>query len=62
MQSAQYLRSQAELNLELAQQLSNRHDAERLQLAAADYFRRAVDAERQSEMREPSSPSPDGTP
>jgi hypothetical protein len=57
MQSAQYLRSQAELNLELAQQLSNRHDAERLRLTAADYFRRAADAEHQSGMREPSSPS-----
>jgi hypothetical protein len=57
MQSAQYLRSQAELYLELAQQLSNRQDAERLRLAAADYFRRAIDAERQSEAREPSSPS-----
>jgi hypothetical protein len=57
MQSAQYLRSQAQLYLELAQQLSNRRDAERLRLAAADYFRRAVDAESQSEVREPSSPS-----
>jgi hypothetical protein len=57
MQSARYLRSQAQLYLELAQRLSNRHDAERLRLAAADYFRRAVDAERQSEMREPSCPS-----
>jgi len=57
MQSAQYLRSQADLYLKLAQQLSNRRDAEQLRLAAADYFRRAVDAERQSEMRDPSSPS-----
>jgi hypothetical protein len=63
MESARYLRSQAELYLELAQQLSNRHDAERLRLAAADYFRRAVDAEGQSELRESScSPSPDQTP
>jgi hypothetical protein len=57
MQSARYLRSQAELYLELAQQLSNRHDAEQLRLAAAEYFRRAVDVERQSEVREPSPPS-----
>ncbi len=57
MQSAQYLRSQAELYLELAQQLSNRRDAEQVRLAAADYFRRAVDAERLSEVREPSPPS-----
>ncbi len=57
MQSAQYLRSQAELYLELAQQLSNRRDAEQVRLAAADYFRRAVDSERQSEVREPSPPS-----
>jgi len=57
MQSARYLRSQAELYLELAQQLSNRRDAEQLRLAAADYFRRAVDAERQSEVRGPSPPS-----
>jgi hypothetical protein len=57
MQSARYLRSQAELYLELAQQLSNRRDAEQLRLAAADYFRRAVDAESQSEVREPSPPS-----
>jgi hypothetical protein len=62
MESARYLRSQAELYLELAQQLSNRHDAERLRLTAADYFRRAVDAEGQSELGESSSPSPDQTP
>ena len=57
MQSARYLRSQAELCLELAQQTSNRREAEHLRIAAADYFCRAVEAERQSEMREPSSPS-----
>jgi hypothetical protein len=57
MQSARYLRSQAELCLELAQQISNCREAERLRITAADYFCRAVDAERQSGMREPSSPS-----
>ena len=57
MQSVRYLRSQAELCLELAQQISNRHEAEHLRIAAADYFRRAVDVERQSKMREPSSSS-----
>lgn len=57
MQSARYLRSQAALCLELAQQISNRREAERLRIAAADYFRRAVDAERQSEMRAPPSSS-----
>jgi hypothetical protein len=51
MQSAQYLRSQAELCLEVAELVSNRHDAEQLRITAADYFARALAAERELEMR-----------
>jgi hypothetical protein len=45
MQSAQYLRSQAELCLEVARQLSNPQDVKRLRARAAEYLTRALDAE-----------------
>jgi len=46
--SAKYLRSQAQLCLEMAQQMSNSDDAQRLRINAAEHFTRAVDAEAQS--------------
>jgi hypothetical protein len=54
VQSAQYYRGQAELCLELAQQISDPRDADQLRLEAADYFARALDIEAQS------GPAPDG--
>lgn len=45
MQDAHYLRSQAELCLQLAQATSNDHLADNLNAAAARYFDRAVAAE-----------------
>ena len=45
MQDAYYLRSQAELCLEIAGQMSDRRDAERLRANAADYLARAAELE-----------------
>jgi hypothetical protein len=49
VQSAQYFRSQAELCLELAHQMSDRKDVEHLRLAAARYIARASELESRSE-------------
>jgi hypothetical protein len=57
MQSARYLRSQAELCLELAGHVSNPQDVNRLRARAADYFARALDAERGSDNVATPSPN-----
>ncbi len=47
MQDASYLRSQAELCLHIARALSDYEAAENLRAVAAQYFVRALEAERQ---------------
>jgi hypothetical protein len=50
VESAEYFRSQAELCLELACQMSDRKDIERLRITAARYFARASELESRPEM------------
>lgn len=49
MQDAHYFRSQAELCLEMARQVSDRRLAESLRLDAAQYFLRATELEDRTE-------------
>ena len=49
MQDARYFRSQAELCLEMARQVSDRRMAESLRLDAAQYFMRATELEDHTE-------------
>ena len=49
MESAEYFRSQAELCLELACQMSDRKDIERLRITAARYFARASELDSRAE-------------
>ena len=51
MQDARYLRSQAELCLQMAQTVSDGKVAENLRAAAAEYFSRASDAESPSDSK-----------
>jgi hypothetical protein len=54
MQDARYLRSQAELCLQMAHTVSDGKVAENLRAAAAEYFSRASDAESPSAQNPPS--------
>jgi hypothetical protein len=53
MEDASYLRSQAELCLQIARRLSAHKAAENLRAVAAQYFVRALEAERQLGTAEP---------
>ena len=53
MQDARYLRSQAELCLQMARKLNDDNLAKNLGSAAAQYFQRAVESERPQVIGEP---------
>jgi hypothetical protein len=57
MQDAHYLRSQAELCLQMARSTTDDHLAENLNAAAAQYFDRALAAEESHALQTPLPPS-----